>query len=101
LATFLTGAKKMDLAERKKPGCRKRKVLRFGTVSQNIFTFAHQNEYLNMKKNEEYVPNTGRDWLIFGAGMVLTIALLFFKPEWVWAAFPFVFTGLAGALGRL
>lgn len=54
-----------------------------------------------MKKNEEYVPNTGRDWLIFLVCTVIMIALLIFKPEWIWTIWPFQFTALAGALGRL
>jgi hypothetical protein len=56
---------------------------------------------VDMKKNEEYVPNTSRDWMIFLGGTVAMIALLIWKPEWVWTAWPFMFTGLAGALGRL
>lgn len=54
-----------------------------------------------MKKNEEYTENRSRDWLIFGISTVAVIALLLVKPEWVWAAWPFQFTALAGALGRL
>ncbi len=54
-----------------------------------------------MKKNEEYAENRGRDWIIFLVSLVGLVALLFFKPEWVWVSFPFVFTSLAGALGRL
>ncbi len=52
-------------------------------------------------KNEEYVENKTRDWLMFGAALVATVAFLWFKPEWVWVTFPFLFTGLAGAMGRL
>ncbi len=54
-----------------------------------------------MNKNEEYTENRGRDWLVFLLSMVGLVALLLFKPEWVWVSFPFVFTALAGALGRL
>ncbi|HOY05236.1 MAG TPA: hypothetical protein PLO67_07535 [Saprospiraceae bacterium] len=54
-----------------------------------------------MKKNEEYTENKSRDWLLFLGGTVAMIALLIFKPEWVWVSWPFMFTGLAGALGRL
>jgi hypothetical protein len=54
-----------------------------------------------MKKNEEYAPNPSRDWLLFLGGVVATIALLIVDPAWVWVAFPFMFTGLAGAMGRL
>ena len=54
-----------------------------------------------MKKNEEYVPNTGRDWIMFLISTVAMIALLIWKPEWIWTAWPFQFTALAGALGRL
>jgi hypothetical protein len=55
----------------------------------------------HMKKNEEYVENKGRDWLVFLVSAVLTLVILWVKPEWVWVGFPFVFTSLAGAMGRL
>jgi hypothetical protein len=55
----------------------------------------------NMKKNEEYVKNPGRDWLMFIVSTVGMIALLIWAPEWIWVAWPFQFTALAGALGRL
>lgn len=54
-----------------------------------------------MSKNEEYTENRGRDWLVFIASLIGTLALLFVAPEWVWVGFPFVFTALAGAMGRL
>lgn len=54
-----------------------------------------------MKNNEEYVGNRGRDWIFFIVSLVGTLALLFFIPEWVWVGFPFLFTSLAGAMGRL
>ncbi len=54
-----------------------------------------------MSHNEEYVGNRKRDALVFAISLVGTIALLFIAPEWVWVGFPFVFTSLAGALGRL
>lgn len=54
-----------------------------------------------MKKNEEYVENRGRDWIFFIVSLIGALALLFFKPEWVWVSFPFLFTSLAGAMGRL
>lgn len=54
-----------------------------------------------MNKNEEYVENRGRDALVFVVSLVGLLALLIFKPEWIWVSFPFVFTALAGALGRL
>lgn len=54
-----------------------------------------------MKNKEEYTNNASRDWLIFGASTVFMVLLLFFKPEWVWVAWPFQFTALAGAMGRL
>lgn len=54
-----------------------------------------------MKKNEEYVENPGRDRLLFVASLVFTLGLLWFMPEWVWVGFPFLFTSLAGAMGRL
>ncbi|MBK8195201.1 MAG: hypothetical protein IPK76_19035 [Lewinellaceae bacterium] len=54
-----------------------------------------------MKKNEEYVENRGRDWMMFLISMVGLVALLIFIPEWGWVSFPFVFTALAGARGRL
>ncbi len=50
---------------------------------------------------EEYAENRGRDWLFFIVSLIGTLALLFFKPEWVWVGFPFLFTSLAGAMGRL
>jgi hypothetical protein len=55
----------------------------------------------NMKKNEEYVNNKGRDWLVFAVSTVAMVALLIWMPEWIWVAWPFQFTALAGALGRL
>ncbi len=54
-----------------------------------------------MKNNEEYSPNTSRDWIMFGISLVATLLILFIAPEWVWVGFPFVFTSLVGALGRL
>ncbi|MBC7777056.1 MAG: hypothetical protein H7246_16610 [Phycisphaerae bacterium] len=54
-----------------------------------------------MKKNEEYVKNPGRDWLMFIISTVAMFALLIWMPEWIWTAWPFQFTALAGALGRL
>ena len=54
-----------------------------------------------MKKNEEYVQNRGRDWLIFLVSTVAMLAFLWFKPEWVWVVWPFQLTALAGALGRI
>ncbi len=54
-----------------------------------------------MKKNEEYTQNRGRDWLIFAISSVFMLGLLWLKPEWVWVAFPFQFTALAGAMGRM
>jgi hypothetical protein len=54
-----------------------------------------------MKNKEEYTANTGRDWVVFAISTVAMLALLWFSPEWVWVAFPFQFTSLAGALGRL
>jgi len=54
-----------------------------------------------MKNKEEYTESRSRDWLIFGVSTVFMLALLIFKPEWIWVAFPFQFTALAGALGRL
>ncbi|MBK8554876.1 MAG: hypothetical protein IPL65_03490 [Lewinellaceae bacterium] len=32
-----------------------------------------------MKKNEEYVPNTRRDWMLAAFGGVLTVGLLLFS----------------------
>lgn len=54
-----------------------------------------------MRKNEEYTENRGRDWLVFLLSTVAAIAFLWLAPEWVWVTFPFFFTSLAGALGRL
>lgn len=62
----------------------------------------HQtNELHNMKKNEEYAKNPGRDWLMFIISTVGMVALLIWLPAWIWVAWPFQFTALAGALGRL
>ena len=54
-----------------------------------------------MKNNEEYVENRSRDRIFFIISLAGALALLYFKPEWVWVSFPFVFTSLAGAMGRL
>jgi hypothetical protein len=54
-----------------------------------------------MKKNEEYVENRSRDWLMFGISTIAMFGFLFFLPEWIWVIWPFQLTGLAGALGRL
>jgi len=54
-----------------------------------------------MKKNEEYVENRSRDWMIFIISSVAMVAMLLWKPEWVWTVWPFQFTALAGAMGRL
>jgi hypothetical protein len=50
---------------------------------------------------EEYTQNKSRDWMIFIVSSVAMVAILWFKPEWVWVTWPFQFTALAGALGRL
>ncbi|MFN4257038.1 MAG: hypothetical protein ACK4Q5_18720 [Saprospiraceae bacterium] len=52
-------------------------------------------------KNEEYVQNKGRDWMVFLISTIAMIAFLVFLPEWVWVVWPFQLTALAGALGRL
>ncbi len=54
-----------------------------------------------MKNNEEITPNKSRDWMIFGVSTLVMFAILWFQPEWVWVVWPFQFTALAGALGRL
>lgn len=54
-----------------------------------------------MKKNEEYTPNKSRDWMIFWASTVVMFIILWMWPEWVWVIWPFQFTALAGAMGRL
>ena len=59
------------------------------------------NGFQQMNNNEEYTDNPRRDWLVFGVSLVVTLIILFVAPEWVWVGFPFVFTALAGALGRL
>jgi hypothetical protein len=51
--------------------------------------------------NEEYTPNKTRDWAIFGISTIVMIGILLWKPEWVWVTWPFQFTALAGAMGRL
>lgn len=67
-----------------------------------FFTFAAVPKFDRiMSKNEEYTENRGRDWLLFIVSLIGTLALLFVSPEWVWVGFPFVFTSLAGAMGRL
>jgi flagellar biosynthesis protein FlhB len=71
------------------------------SVFQNVRTFAASKKNRNMKKNEEYVKNPGRDWLMFIVSTIGMIALLIWLPEWIWVAWPFQFTALAGALGRL
>jgi hypothetical protein len=50
---------------------------------------------------EEYTENRSRDWIMFLVSTVAMFALLFLKPEWIWVAWPFQFTAIAGALGRL
>ena len=54
-----------------------------------------------MSKNGEYVPNKGRDLILFLGSAVLCVVLLLWSPEWVWVSFPLLFTSLAGFLGRL
>lgn len=54
-----------------------------------------------MKINEEHVENRSRDWVIFFLSLIGVALLLWFHPEWIWVSFPFVFTSLAGAMGRL
>ena len=54
-----------------------------------------------MKDQGEYTPNVGRDWIMFIVSLVITLIILVVAPEWVWVGFPFVFTALAGAMGRL
>jgi hypothetical protein len=55
----------------------------------------------NKQNSEEFVPNKRRDWIIFWISTAIMIALLVFKPEWVWVIWPFQFTALAGALDRM
>lgn len=69
--------------------------------SKTFLLLPIKKESHNMKKNEEYVNNSGRDWLVFIISTIGMIALLLWAPEWVWTAWPFQFTALAGALGRL
>ncbi|MCE2821646.1 MAG: hypothetical protein ACK5FV_03735 [Bacteroidota bacterium] len=54
-----------------------------------------------MKINEEYKGNRTTEWAVFAVSTVAMIALLWVSPEWVWVAWPFQFTALAGALNRL
>lgn len=54
-----------------------------------------------MSKKEEYVVNRSRDMMLLVVGVVLLVVCLLWSPEWVWVAFPFVFTSLAGLMGRL
>ncbi len=67
-----------------------------------LLPLPHQlNGFQQMNNNEEYTDNPRRDWLVFGVSLVVTLVILFLAPQWVWVGFPFVFTSLAGALGRL
>lgn len=66
-----------------------------------VFIFAPSKKKFNMKSKEEYTENRSRDWLVFIVSTVVMLALLWFSPEWVWVAWPFQFTALAGAMGRL
>jgi hypothetical protein len=50
---------------------------------------------------EEYQQKKGRDWMGFIISTVVMLGILWFKPEWVWVAWPFQFTFLTGALGRM
>jgi hypothetical protein len=77
------------------------KLFAQGLFFQNPSYICASKKAHNMKNNEEYVNNPGRDWLIFLVSTVGMIALLIWLPEWVWVAWPFQFTALAGALGRL
>lgn len=52
-------------------------------------------------KNEEYVQNKGRDWMVFLIFTIFMFVILAVQPEWVWVVWPFQLTALAGALGRL
>ena len=80
----------------------RKKTINYGYRSKNDFYFCRINKTgIAMKKNEEYVENRGRDWLMFLISLAGAVALLIFIPEWVWISFPFVFTALAGAMGRL
>lgn len=54
-----------------------------------------------MKKNEEYQANVSRDWMVFIISTLFMIGLYFVATEWIWVAFPFVLTALAGAMKRL
>jgi hypothetical protein len=60
-----------------------------------------QKNTLFMSNKEEYTENKSRDRLVFLISTIGMVALLIFLPEWVWVAFPFQFTALAGAMGRL
>lgn len=54
-----------------------------------------------MSKKEEYVQNRGRDTLLLVVGFALLGWSLIWHPEWIWLSFPFLFTSLAGLMGRL
>jgi len=81
--------------------CRKKTNKRERTTNKTFYLRRIKLTDCTMKKNEEYVENRGRDWLFFIVSLISTLALLFFIPEWVWVGFPFLFTSLAGARGRL
>jgi len=70
-------------------------------ISKTFLLLPINNEMHIMKKNEEYVKNPNRDWIMFIISTIGMIALLIWLPEWIWVAWPFQFTALAGAMGRL
>ena len=69
----------------------------------NVFDYlcADEKSVVFMKKNEEYQANVSRDWMVFIISTLFMIGLYFVATEWIWVAFPFVLTALAGAMKRL
>jgi hypothetical protein len=78
-------------------------LLKRGAYAETNYLCAANLKFNNMEKNtkEEYKMSKGRDWVVFIISTIAMFAILFTKPEWVWVAWPFQFTALAGALGRL
>ena len=86
---------KIFSAAQKKRSAKRRQAEGWLPLRQQLKWFAQMNN------KEEYIGNPRRDWLALGVSLVVTLVILFLAPEWVWVGFPFVFTALAGALGRL
>ena len=68
-----------------------------------LFDFFFSQNFINriLIMTEEYVQKKGRDWLWFFVFTAIMVGILFWKPEWVWVTWPFQFTFLTGAMGRM